>query len=64
MLVYCILSQLPATGLYAFYMFLFSPFVMVWMVLSILRHGTYNGRPLDGDEPGYQDKATHEPETF
>lgn len=34
-----------------------SPFLMIWMVYSVIRYGKYDGPELDSDEEfGYQDK--------
>lgn len=39
--------------------FLISPFAVVWMVYSVIRHGEYKGRELDKDEEwGYADRDT------
>ena len=38
-------------------MFLISPFLVIWMAYTILRHAKYDGRELEEDEEwGYQDK--------
>lgn len=49
----------PLTGSFALagFIFMASPFLMGWMVYSILKHGKYNGKELDDKEEwGYQDK--------
>jgi len=38
-------------------LFAISPVLVVWMVYSVLRYGTYIGRELKpGEEWGYEDK--------
>lgn len=38
-------------------MFAFSPLIMLWMVVTILKHGKFTGRELnENEEWGYQDK--------
>jgi len=40
-------------------MFALSPFLEVWMAVTILKYGKYSGRPLgDNEEWGYQDKRS------
>jgi hypothetical protein len=61
LLVYTVLfhagASLPVLGV----MFLISPFLVLWMVYSVLKYGTYNGRELGPDEEwGYQDKDSDE----
>lgn len=42
-------------------MFLFSPLLVAWMVVTILRYGKYKGRELKEDEEwGYEDKRREE----
>lgn len=39
------------------WMFAFSPFMIIWMVYTVLRHGVYTGVELQEDEEwGYEDK--------
>jgi hypothetical protein len=46
-------------------MFIFSPFLMIWMVVTILKHGKYNGPELKEDEAwGYQDRDNNSLGTF
>ena len=56
LVVYCVLAQLPAMGLYAFYMFLASPVLVIWMANSVLKDRNYKTRSLGDDEFGYQDR--------
>ena len=54
--VYCILLQSAATTGYAIAMVLFFPPVLIWMMFTILRERPYNGKQLDEEEFGYQDR--------
>jgi len=41
--------------------FFISPFLIVWMIYSVLRFGTYTGKTLEEDEEwGYADKEKKE----
>lgn len=53
---YCVLLQFESTLSFAIGMLLFSPFLVFWMVYTILKYGKYNGKGLGNDEFGYQDK--------
>ncbi|UEG51113.1 hypothetical protein LK994_06455 [Ferruginibacter lapsinanis] len=55
--VYNLLLQFENTLHYATLMLLFSPLLICWMVYTVLKHGKYNGKKLDKDEFGYQDKS-------
>lgn len=56
-ILYNILPPLTGSFGVAGFIFLASPFLMGWMVYSILKHGKYNGKELDDKEEwGYQDK--------
>jgi hypothetical protein len=37
-------------------MFLVSPFLLIWMVVTVLKSGKYEGPELGENEFGYQDK--------
>lgn len=54
--IYCVLLQFESTLSFAIGMLLFSPFLIFWMVYTILKYGKYNGKELGKDEFGYQDK--------
>ena len=42
-------------------MFLFSPILVFWMVITLLKHGKYTGTDLGKDEEwGYEDKRRDE----
>lgn len=56
LVIYCILSQLPTMEQYAFYMFLASPALVIWMALAVLKDCNYICRTLGDQEFGYQDK--------
>lgn len=47
------------------YIFTLSPFLICWMVYSVIRFGKYKGRELIKDEEwGYADKSKDELKTF
>lgn len=57
LIIYCVLLQIEYTQWLAFRMFLFSPFLVIWMVYTVLKYGVYAGRELaEGEEYGYQDR--------
>jgi hypothetical protein len=56
LIAYCIFLSLPALEGIAWIMLLFWPFLLIWVALTILKHGTYRGQELNGEEFGYQDK--------
>ncbi|MDO9188115.1 MAG: hypothetical protein Q7W13_19065 [Bacteroidia bacterium] len=58
--IYCVLLQFESTLSFAIGMLLFSPFLIFWMVYTILKYGKYNGKGLGDDEFGYQDKNKDE----
>jgi lipopolysaccharide export LptBFGC system permease protein LptF len=56
-ILYNILPQFSINSNIAAIIFVASPFLMVWMAYTILKHGKYNGKELaDKEEWGYQDK--------
>ena len=58
--IYWQLLQFENTKDYGIIMFLFSPFVVCWMVYTVLKHGKYSGPELGDQEFGYQDKQKDE----
>jgi hypothetical protein len=61
LLVYTVLFHAGASLQLLGCMFLVSPFLVVWMVYSVLKYGTYSGSELASDEEwGYQDKDSDE----
>jgi hypothetical protein len=60
LLIYFIFCQLNGTAGIAIMMFFLSPFVIIWMVFSVLKYGKYNGKELDAEEFGYQDRKKEE----
>lgn len=54
--IYCVLLQFDSTLSFAIGMLFFSPFLIFWMIYTILKYGKYNGKGLGNDEFGYQDK--------
>ncbi len=61
LLVYTVLHQSGASLTLLSVMFVASPFLVIWMAYTILKHASYNGRELNEDEEwGYQDKNKDE----
>lgn len=58
--IYCVLLQFDSTLSFAIGMLLFSPFLIFWMVYTVLKYGKYNGKTLGNDEFGYHDKNKDE----
>ncbi|MCE3283683.1 MAG: hypothetical protein K0Q66_2420 [Chitinophagaceae bacterium] len=57
LLLYTVLHQAGASLKILGAMFLLSPFLVIWMVYTILRYAPYNGKELkEGEEWGYGDK--------
>ncbi|MFY7652395.1 MAG: hypothetical protein ACOVQE_06810 [Chitinophagaceae bacterium] len=57
LLVYTILHQVGASATLISVLFIFSPFLVGWMVYTILKKGAFKGKELTNDEEfGYQDK--------
>ncbi len=57
LLTYCILLQVQHLQPLAVGMFLLSPFMLCWMVFTVLKYGRYTGRELSDDEEfGYEDR--------
>ena len=56
LVLYYILFYAGAKGVIISAMFAASPFLVVWMVVSIIKHGKYTGTPLsENQEWGYED---------
>jgi len=47
LLTYTILLNIQETYRFASLMLMFSPFLIIWMVLRVLRHGTASKRTFD-----------------
>ena len=56
LLVYIELLQFENMEIYGFAMLLFAPFLICWMVYTVLKYGKYSGPELGEEEFGYQDK--------
>lgn len=53
---YAILGQLNIDLKIMALLFAFSPFLVIWMVYTVLKHGKYSGKELsENEEWGYQD---------
>jgi sensor histidine kinase YesM len=65
LIIYTLLHQSGASLQILGAMFLLSPFLVVWMAYTILRHAEYNGRDLYEDEEwGYADKRKEDLGSF
>jgi hypothetical protein len=57
LVVYTFLFQAEAPLPVLAWMFVISPFLVIWMAYTILRYGGFTGRELhDNEEWGYDDK--------
>jgi hypothetical protein len=57
LIVYTLLLQYEVSTRVALLMFSMSPFLVLWMVYTILKHAPFTGRELkENEEWGYQDK--------
>ncbi|HET9057657.1 MAG TPA: hypothetical protein VFN30_12505 [Chitinophagaceae bacterium] len=64
-ILFSLLIEHSLTQNIAFAIFIFFPFLAVWMVYSILRYGKYKGKELtDKEEWGYEDKDRDQLGTF
>jgi hypothetical protein len=62
LLIYTILSALGTAPNVILFIFALSPFLMVWMVLSVIRYGKFTGKELRDDQHwGYEDREDLNP---
>jgi len=54
--VYTALTQFAPMFHIAFAMFMFGPVLILWLVYTVLKFGSYTGKGLSDEEFGYQDK--------
>lgn len=54
---YTLLFQLGASFNVLGIMFILSPFLVLWMVYTVLRFGKFEGKELDDQEWGYCDRS-------
>lgn len=54
--IYIGLLRFESTRSIAIFLFLISPFLIVWMVYIVLRKGSYDGKELGDEEFGYCDR--------
>lgn len=65
LVVYCTLIGFDISLPFVYFIFTISPFLMVWLVYTIIRFGVYNGKEFrDDEEWGYQDKDKEELNIF
>jgi hypothetical protein len=58
LIVYILLLQLNTFTIIAALLFFFSPALLVWLAITILKNDVYKGRELKDEEHwGYQDEA-------
>jgi len=61
LLIYSILIMFDRLPVVTGIIFFISPFLIAWMVYSVLRFGKYNGKSMEEDEEwGYADKEKKE----
>jgi hypothetical protein len=57
LLIYTIFAHSPAMAWLTPTMFVLSPFLVIWMVYTVLKKGEYNGPELASEQEfGYQDR--------
>ncbi|MEP6746211.1 MAG: hypothetical protein ABJB86_00720 [Bacteroidota bacterium] len=64
LVIYCILLQFPSTFIYSFIMLMLAPFLLCWLIYTILKSGKYSGKELGDEEFGYQDTEKDKLGTF
>ena len=58
LLIYTIVAHIPSLEWLTPTMYLLSPFLVIWMVFTVLKKGEYNGPELAPDQEfGYQDRT-------
>jgi hypothetical protein len=60
LLVYCVLLNTNAPPALSYFIFSISPLLLTWLTYTVLRFGIYEGKDLDEEEWGYQDKSKDE----
>ena len=60
LLVYCVLLNINVPQSLCYFIFSISPFLLIWLAYTVLRFGIYEGKNLDEEEWGYQDKSKDE----
>ena len=58
--MYCVLLNTNASQLLPYLILSVSPFLVLWVAYTALRFGIYEGKELDEEEWGYQDKSKDE----
>ncbi len=58
LIVYILLLQLDYLSFFAALLFFFSPALLIWLAITILKNDVYKGRELKEEEHwGYQDET-------
>jgi hypothetical protein len=61
LVIYTVLFQTGASSNILALMFAASPFLVIWMAVTIMKYGKYTGREFDEQEEwGYQDVSKNE----
>lgn len=60
LVVYTVLSHTGASEDLITVLFALSPFLVIWMAITIMKYGEYSGAALDDNEWGYQDVEKHD----
>jgi hypothetical protein len=60
LLIYCALLNTNAPLSLSYFIFSISPFLLIWLAYTVLHFGIYEGKNLDEEEWGYQDKSKDE----
>ena len=60
LILYCVLLNTNAPQLLPYLIFSISPFLLLWVTYTVLRFGIYEGKELNEEEWGYQDKGKDE----
>jgi len=64
LIVYAVLLATGWSTVLAATLFFLSPFLVIWMVYRVIRHDSYDGKGLNGEEWGYADKKKDELNMF
>lgn len=60
LVVYTVLCHTGASEDLITVLFALSPFLVIWMAITIMKYGEYSGAALDDNEWGYQDVEKHD----
>jgi hypothetical protein len=60
LMVYCICLSSESLYPIAWFLYVFYPFLLIWVIFTILRPGEYRVNELNGDEFGYGDRQKNQ----